>query len=148
MQQQPPSQSPFAGLPWPLVRWVPFAAAALFSLALAAVAPDGRKPFYIDWSLSREALEFSIVKLPHIGAAAFLAVLGVFGAGRPRWLLALALTILVGWGWELSQTTVAGHHARLSDLLPDTLGALLGCMVGSRVLRLIELRPIRVLGRR
>ena len=141
--QQSSSVSTLAGIPWPAIRWLPFIAAALFSLMMAAAAPDGRKPFYIDWSLSRDALEFSIVKLPHIGASALLAVLGVFATGRQRWPLALGLTVLVGWGWELSQTTVAGHHARLSDLAPDTLGALLGCALGCYALRLFEFTPIR-----
>ena len=146
--QQSSSVSTLVGIPWPALRWLPFVAAALLSLMLAAAAPDGRKPFYIDWSLGRDALAFSIFKLPHIGASALLAVLGVFAAGRRSWPLALGLTVLVGWGWELSQTTVAGHHARLSDLAPDTLGALLGCALGSYTLRLFELAPIRARRRR
>ena len=126
---------------WPHLRWLPFLAAALLSLALAGLAPDGRRPFHIDWGLSLDALEFSIVKAPHIGASALLAVLGVLGAGRPRWLLALALTVLIGAGWELAQTTVIGHFARLSDLAPDSLGALLGCAAGVALLRLVEPTP-------
>ena len=146
--QPHPLVSTLAGGPWPAIRWLPFVAAALLSLMLAAAAPDGRKPFYIDWSLSRDALAFSIFKLPHIGASALLAVLAVFATGRSRWPLSLGLTVLVGWGWELSQTTVAGHHARLSDLAPDTLGALLGCMLGCYALRRFESTPIRVKRRR
>lgn len=117
---------------------MPFVLAALYSLLMAADAPDGRKPFTIDWSLSRAALEFSIVKAPHIGATAVLAFLGVIAVGRERWTRALLLTVLVGWGWELCQTTVAGHHARLSDLAPDSVGALIGCMLGVAALWTVE----------
>jgi VanZ family protein len=133
--------SPLASLPWPVLRWLPFVAIALFSLALSVVAPDGRKPFYFDWAVSMDAFRFSIVKTPHIAATALLAVLGVLGSGRQRWPLALVFTVAIGAGWELCQTTVVGHTARLSDLAPDTLGALLGCMVGSAGLWTIE--PMR-----
>jgi len=125
---------------WLALRWMPFAATALFSLVMSAMAPEGRRPFHIDWSLSAAALEFSIVKAPHIGATALLAWLAVFAGGRTRWPLGLLLTVLVGAGWELCQTTVIGHYARLSDLAPDTLGALIGCLLG--VVSLWTLEPI------
>ena len=32
--------------------------------------------------------------------------------------------MLVGVGWELAETTVVGHHARLADLAPDLVAAL------------------------
>ena len=133
-----PSAAPLKPNTLLLLRWLPFAAAALYSLMMAADAPYGRKPFTIDWSLSRAALEFSIVKAPHIGATAVLAFLGVIAVGRERWMRALLLTVLVGWGWELCQTTVAGHYARLSDLAPDSVGALIGCMLGLAALWTVE----------
>ena len=123
---------------WALLRWLPFAATAAFSLLMSAMAPEGRRPFHIDWSLSLAALEFSVVKAPHIGATAVLAWLGVMGSGRLRWPMALMLTVLVGAGWELCQTTVIGHYARLSDLVPDTLGALIGCLLGTVTLWTLE----------
>jgi VanZ family protein len=126
---------------WQTLRWMPFVATALFSLVMSAVAPDGRRPFDFDWSLSAAALEFSIVKLPHIGATAILACLGVLATGRQRWPLALALTVLTGAGWELCQTTVIGHYARLSDLAPDTLGAFIGSILGAASLWAVELSP-------
>jgi len=126
---------------WRTLRWLPFVATALFSLVMSALAPDGRRPFHIDWSLSIDALEFSIVKAPHICACAVLAFLAVLGAGRQRWTRALLLTVAVGAGWELCQTTVIGHYARLSDLAPDTLGALIGCMLASASLWTIEEWP-------
>jgi VanZ family protein len=126
---------------WRLLRWLPFVATALFSLLMSAVAPDGRRPFDIDWTLSAATLEFSIVKLPHIGATAVLACLGVLATGRERWPIALGLTVLIGAGWELCQTTVIGHYARLSDLAPDTLGAFMGCMLAAASLWVVELPP-------
>lgn len=126
---------------WRTLRWLPFVATALFSLVMSALAPDGRRAFEIDWSLTVEALEFSIVKAPHIGACAILAFLAVLGSGRQRWTLGLMLTVSVGAGWELCQTTVIGHHARLSDLAPDTLGAIIGCMFAAASLWIIEEWP-------
>jgi VanZ family protein len=128
---------------WRKLRWLPFVATALFSIVMSALAPDGRRPFYIDWSLSLDALEFSIVKPQHIGATAVLAFLAALAAGRQRWPLALFLTVAVGAGWELCQTTVIGHYARLSDLAPDTLGALIGCMLATASLWTIEEWPQR-----
>jgi hypothetical protein len=126
---------------WQVLRWLPFVATALFSLVMSLHAPAGRRPFHIDWSLSAAALEFSIAKMPHISATAVLALLGVLATGRQRWLLALALTVLVGAGWELCQTTVIGHYARLADLAPDTLGAFIGCLLGIASLWAIEPAP-------
>ena len=126
---------------WRTLRWFPFIATALFSIFMSALAPDGRRPFHIDWSLSMDALEFSIVKAPHIGACALLAFLAVLGTGRQRWTRGLILTVVVGAGWEICQTTVIGHYARLSDLAPDTLGALIGCMLAAASLWTIEEWP-------
>jgi len=144
MNHHPTARPPTSASPqlteaqWRLLRWLPFAAAALFSIVMSATAPDGRRPFHIDWSLSMDALEFSIVKAPHISACAVLALLGVMATGRKRWPLALLLTVAVGAAWEICQTTVIGHYARLSDLAPDTLGAAIGCLLGAASLWTIE----------
>ena len=114
----------------PLLRWLPFMVVALLSIVIAAWAPLGRKPFQLDWNLSAATLAFSIQKSPHIVACAVLALLAVVAAGRRRLPLAFALAVLVGAGWELAQTTVVGHAARLADLAPDALGAILGCLIG------------------
>ena len=114
----------------PLLRWLPFLAVALLSIALAAWAPLGRKPFQLDWSLSAAALSLSIQKPQHILACAVLAPLAVLATGR-RLALAFALVVLVGGCWELVQTTVVGHAARLADLAPDALGAVVGCMLAA-----------------
>ena len=140
-QSQPSTLPALTDAQWRSLRWLPFVATALFSLVMSALAPDGRRPFYIDWSLSLDALEFSIFKPQHIGATAVLAFLAVLAASRQRWPVALLLTVAVGAGWELCQTTVIGHYARLSDLAPDTLGALIGCMLGVAGLWTIEEWP-------
>lgn len=111
----------------PLLRWLPFIAVAVISIAFAAWAPMGRKPFQLEWDLSTPALLFSVQKVPHIAACAMLALLAMLAAGRSRLFLAFALAVLVGGTWELAQTTVVGHTARLADLAPDTVGAILGC---------------------
>lgn len=123
---------------WPALRWLPFVLGALLSIAISFAAPDGRKPFHIDWDFSAAALHYSIVKGPHIGASALVALLAVVATGRQRLGLALLLTIAVGWGWELGQTTVIGHQARLSDLAPDAFGAALGYAWGACVMWLGE----------
>jgi hypothetical protein len=121
-----------------LLRWLPFIASAVYSIAMSAVAPLGRHAFHFDWSLGADTLALSLTKLPHIGTAALVALLAIWATGRQRWLLALILTVAVGGGWELAQTTVIGHEARLADLLPDTMGALLGCAWGACGLWLLE----------
>jgi len=94
------------------------------------MAPDGRRPFAIDWQLTEPELAFSLVKAPHIAASGFLALLALLGADRDRWIRPVLWCVLVGAGWELCQTTVIGHTARLADLAPDALGACLGCLLG------------------
>lgn len=118
-----------------LLRWLPFVAAAMFSLVMAAQAPDGRHTFHFDWNLSRDALAFSIAKPPHIVAAAVLALLAVLATAGRQWRLAFLLTVLVGAGWELCQSTIVGRTARIADLAPDAIGALLGCAMGMLALR-------------
>jgi VanZ family protein len=124
-----------------MVRWLPFALVALFSLAMAAAAPDGRRPFEFDWELSAATLSFSLTKANHVAACAALAFLALLAAGRERWAQAMGLTLLVGIGWELAQGTVVGRGPRLSDLAPDALGAALGCLLASASLWTIEVLP-------
>ena len=123
---------------WSRVRWLPFAFAAAGSIAVAAFAPDGRKPAQIEWTLSLEALSSSLNKGPHVGASALIALFAVIAAGRLRLPLAFTLTVLVGASWEIAQTTVIGHRARISDLAPDAFGAMLGCGWGACLMWLTE----------
>jgi len=120
------------------MRWVPFVLAGLISVAMSFDAPQGRKPFAFDLDVSWANLEFSLFKEPHIGAAAFVGMLAIVAVRRGRWWLALLLTVLVGLGWEVGQTTVIGHSARLADLLPDAIGAALGVAWGAVMLWLAE----------
>lgn len=122
-------------MPW---RWLPFSAAALLSIAASALAPLGRKAFFIDADLGWHALAFSLAKGPHVGAAALLALLAVVATGRRRLRLAFVLTMATGACWELGQATVIGHTGRLADLAPDALGAFAGCVWGAIVMRLVE----------
>lgn len=124
--------------PW--LRWLPFLAVALLSIGIAAWAPLGRKPFQFDWSLSAAALAFSIKKPPHILACAVLALLALAAAGPRRVWVAFALAVFVGACWELAQSTVVGHAARLADLAPDALGAIAGCVLGAALMSRLDLR--------
>ena len=120
------------------LRWLPFALGASISIGLSFEAPLGRKPFLIDWDVSVASLEFSLVKEPHIGASALIGTLAVMAVRRSRWWLAVLLSVAVGAGWEIGQTTVIGHSARLADLLPDAIGGVLGVAWGSLLLWLLQ----------
>ncbi len=135
MSTTPPATPPTHRLP--LRAW-PFVAASIFTIGVSALAPNGRKPFFLDTDLGWNALAFSLAKDPHIGAAALLALLAVIATGRHRLLRAFVLTLVVGACWELGQTTVIGHTARLADLAPDAVGALLGCAWGVLVTWLVD----------
>ena len=118
-----PSGSVAIRRPWK--RAVPFGLVSAFSILLAAHAPDGRKPWAFDVDLSRAALADSMPNHPHVAASAFVLCLAALAVGWRRLPWAVVMTVLVGLGWELGQTTVVGHHARLRDLIPDLVGALL-----------------------
>jgi VanZ family protein len=124
-----------------MVRWFPFLLAALSSLAIASLAPDGRRPFEFDWQISLATLSFSLAKADHIAACAALSALALFAAGRARWGVAMCLALLVGLGWELAQGTIVGRGPRLSDMAPDALGAALGCLLAIAMGRTIEVPP-------
>lgn len=111
---------------------------ALISVGLSFDAPLGRKPFQFSWDVSWASLEFSLFKEPHIGASALIGMLAVVAVRRSRWWLALLLSVAVGLGWEIGQTTVIGHTARIADLLPDAIGGALGVVWGTAMLWLAE----------
>jgi VanZ family protein len=137
MTDTPPAAPPTPARRLPLRAW-PFVGASGFTIVVSALAPDGRKPFFVDTDLGWDALAFSLAKDPHIGAAALLALLAVIATGRDRLLRAFVLTVAVGACWELGQTTVIGHTSRLADLAPDAVGALLGCAWGVLVTWLVD----------
>jgi hypothetical protein len=64
-----------------------------------------------------------MTKTPHLKSIAVLVVLALVAVGVRRWKTAWAMAVLVGFGWELAETTVVGHSARLADLAPDVVSA-------------------------
>jgi len=117
-----------------ILRWVPFAAGTATSLWVAAGLPHGRKPFEIDLTLSRESLALSMGKVPHYLSIALLFGLACVAAGLRRPALAFGLTMLVGLGWELAESSAIGHTARAADLAPD-LAAALACLLVLLIVR-------------
>jgi VanZ family protein len=107
-----------------ILRIVPFACLAVLSLWVAGRSPQGRKPFQFDWTISASEVARVVTKVPHLRATAVLFLLATLAVGSNRLPLAFGLTMLVGVGWELAETTVVGHHARLIDLAPDLIGTL------------------------
>jgi hypothetical protein len=116
------------------LRWLPFASLTAVGLWVAAGLPHSRKPFEVDLSLSSAAILESLGKWAHYKSTALHFVLAVVGAGVRRAGLAFWLTILVGVGWEVAETTAVRHHARLANLAPD-LAAALTCLAFLLVLR-------------
>jgi hypothetical protein len=112
-----------------VMRKLPFWLLATLTMMAAYRAPYGRRPAEFDFDISWEAIVWSLYKPLHIVVCAALMVLGVLAYKWKRWWLAAVLTMLVGLGWEIAQTTVAGHNPRLADLVPDFLGVVLGWLI-------------------
>lgn len=112
-----------------VMRKLPFWLLAALTMMIAYRAPYGRRPAEFDWDISWASIEWSLYKPLHIAVCALLMVLGVLAYRWKRWWLAALLTMLVGLGWEIAQTTVAGHNPRLADLVPDFLGVVLGWFI-------------------
>lgn len=108
-----------------LLRWFPFLTVSIASLWAAGHAPAGRRAPQFDWSFDPDALLLALTKVKHIGAMALIFVLAVLALGPKRSALAAAVTFVVGALWEVLQTTVVGHNARLADLVPNAAGILL-----------------------
>jgi hypothetical protein len=106
------------------LRGAPFVIVAALSIFVAAQAPHGRKPFAIDFGISRPDLVRSMTKVAHLRSIAVIVLLAVVAVGTQRLMLAFALTMMVGVGWELAETTVVGHYARLADLAPNIVSGL------------------------
>ena len=105
-----------------VLRVLPFTALALASIWAANRAPDGRRPPQMDFTVTLEAIANALTKVPHIASMAMLFVLAVLATGYSRIWLAAVLTFLVGVSWELVQTTVFGHNARVVDIFPNLVG--------------------------
>jgi VanZ family protein len=80
--------------------------------------------------------------VPHFKYISILFLLAVVATGTKRLSLALALTMLVGVAWELAQTTVIGHNARVADLAPNVVAGV-GCFIVVWFLRFVMLSPKR-----
>jgi hypothetical protein len=111
------------------LRKLPFWLLAALTLIIAYRAPYGRRPPEFDFDMSLAAIVWAIQKPLHIAACALLMVLGVIAYRWKRWWLAALLTMLVGLGWEIAQTTVVGHNPRLADLAPNFIGVVLGWLI-------------------
>jgi VanZ family protein len=114
-----------------VLRVLPFTALALASIWAANRAPDGRRPPQMDFTMTPEAIANALTKMPHIASMAMLFVLAVLATGYSRIWLAAVLTFLVGVTWELVQTTVIGHNARIADIFPNLVGIALGWIIVS-----------------
>ncbi len=80
-----------------------------------------------DWVLSVENAERSLTKLPHFvlfGAFFLLAVLQFDRFDRPTATWSLVLTGTLGLIVELEEGATRTGNCRLTDLLPDLVGAL------------------------
>jgi len=119
------------------LRAVPFVAFATASIWWAARAPQGRKPFTIAFDFSLDALLLALTKWPHMASVAFLYLLALVATGLQRSVLAAALVFGVGVGWELAQSTVIGHNARIADLLPNA-AALTACVLVTWICKTIR----------
>lgn len=111
------------------MRKLPFWMLAILTTMIAYRAPYGRRPPEFDFDMSWESILWSAQKPVHIAACALLVILGIIAYRWKRWPLVALLTMLVGLGWELAQTTVIGHTPRLADLVPDFLGVVLGLLI-------------------
>ncbi|WP_148203894.1 hypothetical protein [Nitrobacter winogradskyi] len=121
------------------LRAVPFLAFGAASIWWAARAPHGRKPFAIACDFSLDALLLALTKWPHMASMAFLYLLALIATGLQRSVLAATLVFGVGVGWELAQSTVIGHNARIADLLPNA-AALTVCVLVTRIGQMLHRR--------
>lgn len=125
------------------VRAAPFVIFAILSLWIAQRAPNGRKPFAADLSLDRQDLIQSMTKVPHLVGGAVFFLLAVVAFGTRRLVRALLATMLLGIGWEIGETTVVRHYARLTDLAPDLTGAVLALALVGAIRWFIDGRAAR-----
>ena len=82
-----------------------------------------------------------MTKVPHLQSIAILFLLAVIALGVRRLGAAFAITMSIGVAWEIAEATVVGHHARLSDLAPDLVAALLAIGFVAGLRRVLTRRP-------
>ena len=95
-----------------VLRWMPFVALTGVSFWVASGLPGPRAPFHVDWSLSWASLQVSLGKAKHYESIALHFGLALVAVGLRRSILAFWLTMIVGLGWEVAESTAVGHHAR------------------------------------
>jgi hypothetical protein len=130
--------------PWlRVVLGAPFFIVAALSIFVAAQAPRGRKPFSVDFSVARADLARSMTKVAHLRSIAVIFLLAVLAFGTRRLILAFAMTMLVGVGWELAEATVVRHYARLADLAPNLVSGVLSLAAIAGIRWIFEQRQRR-----
>jgi hypothetical protein len=108
-----------------VLRWLPFVLMAGISLWVAAGLPHVRRPFRVDLSLSPEALAFSVAKVKHYQSTVLFFILATVAVGVRRTWTSFWLVMALGVAWELAEATALRHTARVADLVPDLLAAVL-----------------------
>jgi len=109
-----------------LARGLPFAVFASLCIWDAGRAPLGRHGFELAMDVSPAAIALALTKTKHMTVVAVVFLLATLAVSLNRLGLAFALTNAVGLTWELAQTTVVGHSARVADLAPNVVVAT-GC---------------------
>jgi hypothetical protein len=121
-----------------ILRSLPFLILSAISLCSAATLSAQRRAFTFNSDLSLPSIFSSLQKIEHYKASGLIFLLAWLALGNRRLSLAFWLTMLVSLGWELLEATAVGRTARLSDLLPDTFGAMAFLMVASAVRNKLE----------
>jgi hypothetical protein len=110
-------------------RWLPFLLLSAAALVSAYFPHLPRKPFSLSLDLSIRTVAHVAYKPIHYRAAAVLFLLAILAVGSRRVPFALGLTLIVCFGIELEEATVAGHSGRLADMLSYVIGAAIGLLV-------------------
>ena len=105
------------------LRAAPFIVFGALSIWIAFRAPQGRRAFSFDLSVVPADLARSMTKVPHLIGSAVLFWLAALAFGPRHLGRAFVATMLLGVSWELGESTVVGHFARVADLAPDLVGA-------------------------
>ena len=127
------------------IRALPFVVFASLCIWDAARAPLGRHPFELATDVSPAALALALTKTKHMTVVALVFLLALLAVGLDRPWLAFVLTNAVGLTWELAQTTVVGHSARVADLAPNVVvagGGVAAVLAARAVLRRAR-QPVR-----
>jgi len=132
-----------ARLPLRVTGWTAFMFVSVLSIYVASRAPHGRKPFAIGFSVAPDDLAWSMTKVAHLRSIAVIFLLAVLALGTERLLAAFGLTMLVGIGWELAETTVVGHYARVADLAPNIVSGTVSLAVIAGIRWILKRRQVR-----